>query len=179
MLAIRNTTKSSQTRSKNVVKGIASYPREDKLSMPKRIAHCLDWCAREFPNQIVPFQMLLKAVMGYERTPKSDSKEIDQLRKRWTVVRKILIKDYSRDLHVERGMGARATDGSEDVARHTLGIKVRRFNGAKKSVEQTLAIIDSKNIKDKSLRSWVDGLTPAFKALSAPDFEKKLLPPKE
>jgi len=168
-----------RSRVKNIVREISKYPLDEKLSMPKRIAHCLDWCAQECPNQYVPFQILLKAVMGYGKTPNANSKEVEGLRSKWTPVRRILLEQYQRDLVVERGVGVRATDGSEDVAKNTLGVKVRRFERSKQAIEKTLAIVDVSSIKDKQLRTWVGELRPAFKMLSSPDFVKKLLPPRD
>lgn len=163
--------------SRDLVKELVRYTCPQELSMPKRIAHCLDWCAKECPNQYVTLQILLKSVMGFSKVPNVNSKEVIGLRSKWTPVRKILLDQYRRDLVIERGIGVRATDGSEDVAKSTLGTKIRRFEGAKKAVEKTLAIVDTSEVKDKQLKAWVDTLRPAFKALASPDFTKKLLPP--
>lgn len=164
-------------RTKSILDEIKAYALDKTLSMPRRIAHCLDWCAGVSPQQYVPFQLLLKAVMGYGKTPNMNSKEIEQLRRRWTSVRKILLSQYKRDLVIERGIGARATHGSEDVAKTTLVTRVRRFEGARRSVENTLAIVDPGKIQDRELRSWVGGLSPAFAQLESSDLVRKLLPP--
>lgn len=170
---------SNTRRTKNIVKEISKYSLDEKLSMPRRIAHCLDWCAKECPQQYIPFQILLKAVMGYAKTPLATSKEVESLRQKWTSVRKVLLEHYRRDLVVERGIGVRATDGSEDVAKTTLGVRVRRFEGARQMVEKTLAIINPSEIKDRKLKAYVTDITPVFKQLSSPAFSEKLLPPKD
>lgn len=164
---------------KNLLKEINKYPRDEKLSIPRRVAHCLNWCADHCPLQYVPFHILLKAIMGYARTPQPDSKEVLALRQKWTPVRKILVREYRRDLVVERTVGVRATTSSEDVAKTTLGARLRRFEGARKAVESTLSIVDPEQIRDRQLRAWVTDLRPVFAKLNSPDFAKKLLPPSE
>lgn len=169
-------TKSKADTIKDILKEIKKFPLDVSMSVPKRMANCLVWAATACPGQFIPLNYLLQATMGYGRTPAINTKEVEQLKTRMYQVRKVLMNDYKLDMVTERGVGVRATFSSEDVAKHTLPKKVKRFENSRRSVEGTLQIVDSSKIQNKELKSWVNGLSPAFKALANSDLVKKLLP---
>jgi hypothetical protein len=161
---------------KNIVNELKNFKFDATQPISRRIAACLDWSAKECPGQFLQPQLLVKAVMGYARTPNLQSKEVEQVKSRWQQVRKILLSEYERDLVIERGVGSRATYSSEDVAKSTLPTRVRRFENSRRSVEKTMEIVDPNQIINKELKSWVVGMGPSFRALANSDLVKKLLP---
>ena len=160
-----------------------AYPLDTTLSLPQRGAHFLDWAAKNFPGQYVSYNMFLKAIMGFSKTPRIDGDAVEQLRGRMGRIREILKKNYGREVDSQRGVGARATVDDADTLKTSLPGKMKRLHSAKKAVVETVNLIDPANIPNtpdmKALKNWmVTDVRDIMKTLTSPSFEAKLLPPR-
>ena len=151
-------------------------PMSEKL--PARAAHFLNWCAGEFPGVPIAWNIVVKAIMGYARTPALDGVETAAMAGRASAIRAKLMERFGRGLVNARGQGVRATIDDDDLAGTQLRANVRRLASAKASTARTRDLIDTKAMKNRELREWVDGgVTKALASLDAVERLNKLLPP--
>jgi hypothetical protein len=165
-------------RSKSVINVIARYKHEPGMSRAERMAHFLNWAAKELPGVPIPVNLVLKAIMGYTKTPRLGGEEVELLRGQTSAARKLLKEKYGRGLHAERGLGIRATVGDEDMADTQYRKDMRRVVSAVAGANETHALITPSKIKDERLRNWVKGAGDQVKQLGLGDRLLKLLPPK-
>lgn len=158
------------------------YVAETKLRIPDRVAHFLDWAAAHYPKSYAPYNYVLKAVMGYEKTPRLDSDDVDRLRQGLTRVRVLLQEKYGREMDTQPGVGVRATVDDADTLTVALPKKIRRLQAAKVAVSKTAALIDPARLPSTAeLAPWKRWFTTdvrtIMKTLDTPDFAKRMLPP--
>lgn len=165
-------------KSTSLVDIIGGYRFDPLMSRTQRLAHFLDWLAKEAPFQACPGNMALRAIMGYARTPRQDTDEVQSLLGVTSAARSVLMKTYGRGLYVVRDVGMRATVDDEDCAQTQQRSNVKRLMSAHRRVKETQAIIDPSKIRDEKVKRWVtSGVTNALKALDADDRLTRLLPP--
>jgi hypothetical protein len=152
------------------------------LSLAKRTAHLLDWAARKGPGTLIPYNVILKGIMGYAHTPRIGNEEVDRFRHGpLGGARKYLQQQYKRDLK-NAGVGARATVDGLDVVKSVLPANVRRVNSAHAALGRAAKLVDPARLPAAGPdRAWVEWyartVSPALKALAADDRIAKLLPP--
>jgi hypothetical protein len=162
---------------------IRSYKPDMKMSLPQRAAHYLDWAAASYPGSYTPYNMLLKAIQGYAKTPRVDSDEVERLRRSLNgSVKGILRKQYTREVVTQPGYGIRATSDDLDMVKNSLTKKMVRLRGARNSVAQTVGMVDPANIPQTAEgKLWKDWYSRSAKdvvrQLTSPEFEKKLALP--
>ena len=97
------------------------------LSLSKRAAHALDWTATRAPGVVVPYNVVLKVVMGYSHTPRLGNEEVERFRSgALGDARRHLRSQYRRDLKSVSGVGVRATVDGLDVVKSTLPASVQK-----------------------------------------------------
>ncbi len=159
-----------------------AYSPEHKDSLPQRAAHFLDWAAARYPKQYVPYNLLLKAVLGTSTTPSLHSSDVEQMRGRMSRVRVILQRKYARDLDSMPGVGARATVDDADTLVTSMPKRVASLRRAKTAVATTASLIDPAKIPNTAdmapWKRWMNAsVGDVLRTLNSPEFEKKLLPP--
>lgn len=161
---------------------LASYKYDEKMSLPARAAHCLDWAAEKFPKQYITYPLLLKSIQGFSRMPQMNSDAVIQLKNTMQRVKSILIEKYGRELDSQPGIGVRATVDDADMLTTTLPKRMRRLRSAKNAVIKTTDLIDPTQIPATAeYKPWKDWFNRSVKdvrrLLMSEDFEQKLLPP--
>ncbi len=174
----------SRRKGRSITDAISAgeYKVQEKLRVPERMAHYLDWAAAKYPKAYTPYNFVLKAIMGFEKTPRLGSEDVDRLRGKITRTREILQELYGRDLDTQPGVGVRATVDDADTTTVALPKKVKRLAAASNSVKKTMDLIDPKKLPDTAeMAPWKKWLTTdvktIVKTLSAPDFASRMLPP--
>jgi len=167
---------------KNGALDIRGFKPDYKQALTTRAAHFLHWAAINYPRQYTPYNVLVKAVQGYSKMPQLKSEEVERMRAGMTRVREILRTRFQRELDSVPGIGVRATVDSADTLTVSLPKRMRRLESAKKAVTQTVSLIDTASIPDtaemKPWKAWLNkDVGEVMKAITSPDFEKKLLPP--
>jgi hypothetical protein len=160
---------------------VADYESLPGMSLTQRVAHFLDWAAKNLRYQYFPAQEVVKAVNGYKKTPRANSKEADSVRSCMPRVRALLCKEYKRGYICQRGVGYRATVNDEDKARYDLADRTKRLASAKVNVDSSLGLIDARkisgsNAEGRRLRSFVRNVKK-ISSLISDDRIQKLLPP--
>jgi len=154
-----------------------------QMSLPRRIAFVLDWAAKKGPNIIVPYNVVLREIMGFTHTPRLSNKEVADLRKKLPVARPILQTEYKRDLYNVSGIGVRATTGDLDVVKATTPRAVARVHSAHEALRKNATLVRVDRLPesgpDRGWREWyAKAVTPAVKLLTSdPRFDKLLPPP--
>lgn len=165
---------------------VSSYKREDGLTTVQQLARLADWLAKVHPYAWCPWNLGLKAVTGRHSTPTLNNKEVVALRGTSSRAREILMVRYGRDLRVDASMGFRATVNSTDLGEQSLPGAVRRLNRQREKVIAVHDLIDPMEIKNRTVRDFVDqtgGLVKTLKSrdftgrLQIPDLRGPLLPP--
>lgn len=147
------------------------YHHDSHMTIPERAAHALDWAAAHNRGQVVPYNILLKAAMGYSRTPRLQTQEVEQLRTKMSRVRQILEKTYGRALVSVPGIGVRATSDGEDAVKNAAQPAGVRLERAAKLFKQRLALVDQAQVKDKDLLAWLRGAKAHVKQIDAGTFD--------
>jgi len=161
---------------------IAAYQTETKMTITNRAAHYLDWAARNYPQHYTQYNVLLKAIMGYDRMPSLSSKEVERLRNGLGRIRVALSTKYNRELVTQAGIGIRATINDADTLRNILPKKSRRLQSARTSFLGTVKNIDAASIPNTPemlrLKEWLNrGVKEVVRQIGSKEFEQKLLPP--
>lgn len=156
------------------------YAPDHEDSLPRRGAHFLNWAAERYPKEYIPYNFVVRAIMGYGRTPRMDSEEVERYRGKMTRIRQILQNDYGRELTSSPGIGVRATVADDDILRTEMMRKVKRFRSAKAAMEKTASLISVARLPASKEKRWFENdVASILKTLKSPAFEKKLLPPTE
>jgi|HubBroStandDraft_2_1064218.scaffolds.fasta_scaffold00001_92 hypothetical protein len=152
------------------------------MSISHRIAFLLDWAAKKNPYAIIPYNIILKYIMGFSHTPRMANEDVDTLRRKLPGCRPILQKKYKRDIRNVSGVGARATVDDLDLVKSSLPGNVRRVNSAHAALQKNSEMVNIAKLPDhgpdKQWRDWyAKTVSPALKALSDDPRVAKLLPP--
>lgn len=164
-------------------KSIKAYSPNIKDTLVRRGAHFLDWAAKHFPRQFIPYNLAYAAVMGIDRMPILSSREVETFRGTTARIRKVLIGEYGRELVTMPGTGFRATVDSTDVLKQQVPRRVGAFIRAKESLKATAGLVNTTEVPDteelKPLKRWFSrSLGDALKVLNSAEFEAKLALPK-
>lgn len=158
---------------------IANFPIE-KASIPERVAHLL-WEARKAsPGEILPKNLVAKAVLGLPKTPPIDSDKTNLISRSVTAARAIMREKYGCSIHTEIGVGIRATTTADDQ----VSTRVTQAAIALESRARTLAaetsLVDPSEVKNEVNRKWLKNeVIPTVRKLEAEGRLQKLLPPKQ
>lgn len=160
----------------------AKYEIQLKLTSGQRAAHFLDWNAKHSPGEFTAYNMLFKQITGVARTPQLKSEEVEHLRRHSHSIRKTLFDKYGREMVSLPGVGVRASIDDADILKNVVPKKASRLQSARVGFLKTVSNIDQKNIPDtvelKPLKNWLNReVRELVKQISAPEFERKLLPP--
>jgi len=152
------------------------------MSIPARGAMLLAWAADKSAGTIIPYNIMLKYIMGYDHTPRTSSEEVESLRRKISSMRPILQDKYKRDMRNVSGVGARATVDDLDVVKSSMPGNVRRVNSAHKALARNAELVRIDRLPssgpDKQWRDWYSqSVSPAIKALRSDERIKGLLPP--
>ena len=157
---------------------LAGYKHDESMFLGQRAAHCLVWAAQHHPRIFVEYNVLLRGIMGYGKTPSAKGKECERLRSNMSNVRRVLERDYKCGLVVQPGLGVRATVDDEDRTRFDLRQKMDKLAGAKKRAQNTLNDIDGSKVKDRHLKRYLNwGARHILRACDEADFDTRALPP--
>lgn len=159
-----------------------AVPDPEQMSRPHRVASFLDWAATHYPKQWVTWPYVLKAVFGYPRAPREDSREVMSLRHAGQGVRSILFQMYHRAMDVQPGLGVRALTESTDVLLVAAPKASARLRSAKDSFLRVSSLVDPAEIPGtpelRPHKDWFqNALRDVQRVLAAPGFDAKLLPP--
>jgi hypothetical protein len=169
-------SKSSKNGASSLAALVRNYEFVREMTRAQRVAHFLDKAAREFPHVPIPLSLICQAVHGYPRKPTVD--EVEGMRGSMHGVRKVLLRDYERDLFSVRGEGFLATVDSTHAAGTTVRRSAARVVSAHKSLVSARSIVDVSKVKDPNLQKWLRGsVDTALKALDTDDRVAKLLLP--
>lgn len=147
------------------------------LSKAGRIAHFLDFRAKSHPKQFVPYAVIAKAIFQLKQMPRTDGKDVETVMRLMGNAKQVLLRDYQRDVVTMRGYGVRASVDSTDALEKVLTVKATRLDGARKSFEATLELIDDKKISpDHYLKQWLSK-SVADVSRSLHGLAPKILPP--
>ena len=167
-------------RSFDIMVKLNSYVRPaESDSVADRVAHFLDWAAKEMPHLPVPWNLVYRAIMGLTRTPTLASKDVMDLRRKSNAVRNKLFNKYKRELVSVPAQGVCATVGSDHVAATRGKLTYSRIVSATKSFDRTMSLVNPKEMKDPQLKSWVERTTRALGDMGLSDRLNKLVPPAE
>ena len=141
-----------------------------------RAASLLDFAARKRPGTPIAWPLLTKRVLGGARMPNADTKIVTDMMKRSSMIRIVLERDYKRGLENISGLGVRATTDSDDYAATQLTKRAQRHESSYRRLVEGRALVNPKEMKNRELRTWVEGLGPLFSSHSE-RMSKLLLPP--
>jgi hypothetical protein len=134
------------------------YPLDNKMTMPQRMASCLNWCAEEYPYEVVSWRLLYQAVMGMAVLPSSRNAEVENLKSRSQAVKKLLHEQYGRGLVILPGLGVRASVDDFDRGLHCVFRATKRAASAVAGAKREIEAVDIRKIPEtketKGYRDW-------------------------
>jgi hypothetical protein len=157
------------------------YEVDTESSMVERTAHALDWAASNYPKQLVPYNVLLKAINGFGFMPRLNSKNVEDLRSSMSRVKKTLRIKYGRGLVSEPGAGVRATVDSADQLRTDVRRAASRHHSSGKALTAAFSLVNLSEVpntpENKKLIHWAKtGLREQLTQIESPEFKKLLEP---
>jgi hypothetical protein len=132
-----------------------TFKFEEGLSMYERAAAYLWFYAQKEPEMFVPYNELLKRVMGYRRVPAIGTREVDLFRAKGQGIRAALIRMHKCSMVTAPGYGWRATIGSEDISLHVIPKQLSRASGMLRTAHNTMEIIDARKLSP-ARRAWYE-----------------------
>lgn len=168
---------------KRNAKQVDGYVKDDAMSRTKRVAHFLDWAAVNKPGEFMPYNVIVKAIMGYTYMPRLDGDEVRQIKNATSGgVRSSLIGEYNRELVTLPGVGIRATTSDADRLEYVAPRKAQRLATARRNFMLTANAINLRNVPNTpayaALKSWMQReVGDVLKLIGSAEFERKLLPP--
>jgi hypothetical protein len=165
----------------NIINVLSSWePNRDK-GLAANIASLLDFAARRLPMEPISWSLVTKCVMGGKLLG-SDTKLVIDMSKRSSMIRAYLGKSpedggYGRGLVSVRGLGIRATVDADDYANTQLRQDATRYEGARQRLVVSRSRVDTKTMKNKELKAWVDDGVTKVLAAHTDRLAKLLLPP--
>jgi hypothetical protein len=134
------------------------YPLDNKMTMPQRMAHCLNWCADDYPYEIVSWRILYQAVMGMAVLPSSRNADVENLKSRSQAVKKLLNERYGRGLVIVPGVGVRASVDDFDRGQNCVVRATKRAASAVAGAKREIEAVDIRKIPDspetKKYKDW-------------------------
>jgi hypothetical protein len=157
------------------------YDPDMKASLVQRAANALDWAANNFPRQLVPYNILLKTIMGFGHTPRLGGNNVEELRSSMSRVRRVLRIKYGKGLVSEPGAGVRATVDSTDQLRTDVRKAAQRHHSSGQALTNAFSIVNMSEIpntpENKKLLQWAKtGLREQLATIASPEFKKLLEP---
>lgn len=156
----------------------------EKESLVKKVAHFLDWCAKNRPKEIIPYNQIAFRVLGLKHMPRMQNSEVLLVQNSVSRARPILLDKYDRGLVAAPGIGVRATVDDIDMVMNPLAQSVRRLERDSARAAQLFNKVDPTKIPDTEenipWKEWYirqaggDGL---FKRITSKDWERKLALP--
>jgi hypothetical protein len=168
-------------RKSNGILSFDTYKLDEKASTVERTANALDWAANHYPKQLVPYNILLKAIMGYGFLPRLNSSAVVDLRSTMSRVKKTLRIKYGKGLVSEPGAGVRATVDSADQLRTDVRRAASRHHSSGKALAAAASLVDMSEVpntpENKKLIQWAKtGLKEQLAQIDSPEFKKLLEP---
>jgi hypothetical protein len=161
---------------------ISTYKFDPEMSQTKRIAHFLDWASQHMPKEFLPYNVVLKAVMGYKHLPRLDTKEVLFIRHAITRVRKTLLDTYKKGLVSMPGVGVLATVDDADMVINDVAKKGQRVQSAVNSFTASVNVVNPANIPKTAemapYQKYIRQAKDVAALFGTSEFMQKLLPPK-
>jgi hypothetical protein len=157
----------------------SEYTIDPKWSKAYRVANALDFAATHYPKRAVSYPLLVKAIFGYAKMPKAQSKDVEGVKSCLQRARTILNEKYHRALISVPGFGVRASVDSTDALEQDLPKKAKRLNQARKQFIVGANLIDEKKIPaNHPMKKWFStSIHDVRRQIGSLQFEQKLLPP--
>lgn len=134
---------------------VTEFKIEKGQSLSMRVAAFLDWAADKYPGIYTPYNQLVRAVMGYDYTPRMANKEVMDIRKKLSHTRGVLRDQYKREIVSEKDLGVRATFNDADALMVALPKKVARARSATAALQATVSLIDPAKVPDtEEFKPW-------------------------
>lgn len=167
---------------KSQILDFATYEFDEKQSLPERAAHALHWAMINYPRQVVPYNILLRAIMGYAHTPRINNDEVERLRGKMSSIKNTLRNSYDTGFYSVRGLGVRATVDSEDQLKTAVVHASKRVTSAYKSLQNAASLVDIKQVPNtpdnRGIIKWYNsGLKQQLSAI--PNYIAMLKPPSD
>lgn len=163
-------------------KEIAKYEIDLGMSRTKRLAHYLDWAAKNLPRQWLQYNILWQSINGFKTLPRLDSKEVEIVKGSMPGVRKVLLNVYQRGMVTARGVGVRATTDDADLLVHDVTQRSQGVANAINKFTQVVNLVNPSNIpKTEEMAPYRKNLTE-YRSIStlfgAQDILRRLAVPK-
>jgi len=155
---------------------VSAYKIPGNSGFAQRIAHFLVGFAKMAPGIFVPYPMIARAIHGLPKTPSDGTQIVSTTQDSVGRARKIAQEEYGCSIASERGVGARATVGDEDLARTRVVPLARGLAMAHGRLAAETGLVDPEKIKDEKLKSFVKNeVRTTLKMLAADDRITRLL----
>jgi len=162
----------------DVMSVLEQWEPDRKKGLAANAASLLEYAARKKPKESISWAWITKCVVG-GKMQHPDSKIVIDMMGRSAAIRKILGRDFNRGLVSVRGHGVRATTDSDDYANTQLRQDANKYEGARQKLVASRARVDTKSMKDKELRDWVEQGVSKVLAAHNDRLARLLLPPGE
>jgi hypothetical protein len=158
---------------------LAVFTVQANATPGERLAEFLNFAADQLPHMFVDKRIAAKVACALKRAPAEDSDYVRRkLQSAMTSARRILQRDYGRDLHTDKIEGLRATVDPRDAAGTTYRSTRNRIHSAIKSHKKVDALIDISKLSG-ALRKEVAQTRNSYEALDKFTNDIPLLPPKK
>ena len=159
-----------------------------KGSLSGQICEFLHHMAVEFPHEYILYEEIVQALDGLANRPASNNARVIQIRNNVSTARRIMRRDYKRDIVGVPGVGVRATVDDLDIVQTAAIRDAKTVDRAARKLSDTCDMVNTEKFKilvaqsedPKALMElsqwWVNDMTRALKKLRSSIRDNKLLP---
>jgi len=158
---------------------IPAYTPDMKMSLVRRIAHYLFWCATHRPYEFIPYKDITKAILGFDHGIRDDNPQLKVVKGTCYRSRKILHDEYSRGYATLRFHGVRCTVDDNDRVIATMPQATIRLQGAVTNYKEQAQAINVANVTNPIAKKWMIGPVKQLVNTMGDQFMKQLTPPKD
>lgn len=156
------------------------YVGLEKESLVRKIAHFLDWCAKNRPKEFIPYNQITFRIIGLKHMPRMQNSDVVLVQHSMSRVRPILQTEYKRTLISAPGVGVRATADNDDLV-IAVAKSVRKMERDASRTAQLINMVDPAKLSDGPWKEWyqrqISGQQGLFKMITSNDWAKRVALP--
>ena len=159
-----------------------------KGTLSGQICEFLHHMAVEFPHEVILYEEIVQALDKLRSRPASNNARVVQIRGNIATARKVMRRDYNRDVVGVPGVGVRATVDDLDIVQTAAIRDAKTVDRAARKMSATFDMVNTEEFKilvaqmenpkefEELTNWWINDMSKAIKKLRSSIKNNKLLP---
>lgn len=154
-----------QSKTMDIDKILNGFNVDTEQRMPHRVAHFLMYASKVAEGRYWPYNVILKAVMGYKHMPRNGTEEVKAVQRTMSTTKRELQR-HKFGFHYKAHLGVCALFNDNLKASQQLTTAVRRSAAAQHNVNKVVSIIDPSKLNAANA-AYFDNVSTVFKSIES------------